>query len=41
MERLHAQVCHYQAAAMTISAELAAQGKAPLLPVPPHAEPCS
>lgn len=39
-ERLHSQVCDYQYAAMQISAELAAQGKAPLLPVPPRPEPC-
>ena len=39
-ERLHNQVCNYQAAANAIAAELAAQGRPPLLPVPPHPEPC-
>jgi hypothetical protein len=39
-EQLHAQVCNYQAAALAIAAELAARGKEPPLPVPPHPVPC-
>ncbi len=39
-ERLHTQVCNYQQAATAISAELAATGVPPLLPVPPTPEPC-